>query len=317
MISENCFMGIRKFVGSLAHTAYSRMLRRAEPGVLAGRGATASRTILKARRFSIVLKHECFSAQTSSVFFIALAFLPSTANAEVIITEIMYDLAEVSDSRREWIEVYNRSTNPIMLTDWSVFEQGKNHAIKAITGGGILAPQSYAVIADNPETFKTDHPSFRGQLFDSAFSLNNKGEEIALHDPSDMEHSSFLYNPVLGGNGTGDSLQRIPGSESFAGGIPTPGDGIPEGGLQKSTPPSSRISSSRSNSVSLIGSVSRIVGEPSQTALASFTVPENTPTVLWWLAPLLLFFLSVFGITWSRALKKEEWTIIDETDEKS
>src|SRR4051812_46838445 len=107
----------------------------------------------------------------ANAFIVSLFILtPCFAFAQVVITEIMYDLPTGSDSGREWIEIYNAGSESVKLTGWKLFENSTNHKISAVSGGDALLPSSYTVIADNAEKFKADWPQFSGQLFDSTFS---------------------------------------------------------------------------------------------------------------------------------------------------
>ncbi|MCR4281332.1 MAG: lamin tail domain-containing protein, partial [Candidatus Kaiserbacteria bacterium] len=51
-----------------------------------------------------------------------VGLLPFTASAQVVISEIMYDLETGSDSGREWVEVFNSGGSSVNLTDWKVSE---------------------------------------------------------------------------------------------------------------------------------------------------------------------------------------------------
>src|SRR5262249_12463335 len=157
-------------------------------------------------------------------------------------TEIMYDTPG-SDSGREWIELYNGGTNPVPLTQWKLFENATNHKITAVQGGNTLAPNTYAVIADNAADFKSDWPQFSGPLFDSAFSLSNEGETIALHDASSTSIDSVSYQSSLGGAGDGNSLNRAPGTSDFVARSPTPGTAMSQNAIPppppKASPPKS------------------------------------------------------------------------------
>ncbi len=147
---------------------------------------------------------------------------PTFLYAAVSITEIMYDPAGTDDGH-EWIEVYN-SGESFDLSKWKLFEGGSNHGISAYAGGSNLATGGYAVLADNPQKFLADWPNFSGIVFDSVFSggLNNtNGETMTLRNDSAVDVDSVTYNPTLGANGDGNSLQKI--GSSFIASAPTPG----------------------------------------------------------------------------------------------
>ena len=256
-----------------------------------------------------------------------VVFAPLPAAAQIIISEIMYDLSEGSDSGREWIEVYNAAATPVSLPDWKVSENGTNHKIAAVAGGAALAPGAYAVIADNTEKFKADHPSFSGQLFDSVFSLSNTGESIALRDPAGADIDAVTYSNTMGGSGTGDSLQRtqLQPDAAFSAGIPTPGVGISTGGLAKTpqkenkstTSLATKTSSKKEPSPAATGPV--IIGKPAKEVLsgvesqvagvASAPPAPSSTRYLWWLGMLAIASMGAVGVAWSRRIKRTEWEI--------
>lgn len=162
------------------------------------------------------------SSNTFLILFLAALLVPSYASAQVLISEIMYDL-DGADSGYEWIEVYNSGDSSVVLTDWRFFEADTNHKINSIQGGDSLAAGSYAIIADNSAKFLQKN-NYSGQLFDSAFSLSNSGENLGMRDSELVDRDSVTYSPDLGAAGDGNSLHRGD-SGSFSAGAPTPGTG--------------------------------------------------------------------------------------------
>ena len=151
-------------------------------------------------------------------FFVSFGF----ANAQIIFTEIMYD-PPGTDTGREWIEVYNSGTDSVDLTTYKLFENNVNHKITEHSGGKILAPGKYAIIADNVEKFLIDFPNLAGTIiiFDSAFSLNNTGEDFSLIDSAGVAIDTISYSVDLGAKNNGNSLQLYAGVLIPA--EPTPG----------------------------------------------------------------------------------------------
>ena len=129
------------------------------------------------------------------------------ANETIIINEIMYNLPG-SDSKREWIEIYNLSDQEIDLTGWKFYEAKTNHSLKLIRGSVIISSGAYAIIADSADNFLVDHPDFIGTLFDSSFSLSNSGESLILKNNSLEIINEIFYNVSLGANGNGKTLER-------------------------------------------------------------------------------------------------------------
>jgi len=157
----------------------------------------------------------------SRTFALSLLFLalPSAASANVIITEIMYDLPG-TDTGREWIEVRNEGSADVDLSAYKLFEANTNHKLTSVAGGVTLASGAYAVIADNTEKFLLDNAGFSGVLFDSAFSLANTTETLILKN-GDAEEDSVTYSSESGAAGDGQTLQLI--GTSWETGNPTPG----------------------------------------------------------------------------------------------
>jgi hypothetical protein len=144
--------------------------------------------------------------------FLLILGLPSILFASTIITEIMYD-PEGADTGREWVEIKNIGDQDVDVTTLKLLENNVNHKITFFSGSGsILKSGEYAVIADNPEKFLIDwnqkfNRAFTGLLFDSAFSLNNTGEPLAIIGADGQILNSFSYTSDLGAKGNGLSLQ--------------------------------------------------------------------------------------------------------------
>ncbi len=152
-------------------------------------------------------------------FFCYLIF-PCITHAQVIISEIMYDPAG-ADGGYEWVEVQNTSASGINLTAWKLLENGVNHRVNEFQGGAQIGAGLFAIIADNPANFLLAYPNYTGLLFDSAFSLNNTGELIAMIDENVVTVDAYTYAADPAADGTGDTLQLH--NASWAVGSVTPG----------------------------------------------------------------------------------------------
>jgi len=159
----------------------------------------------------------------NSFLLIALLLLPSFAFAQVVISEVMYNLKTGSDSGREWVEIQNVGGSPVTLatSSWKFFENDTNHGLSLVSGSETIAPGGFAVIASDSQKFRADWPTFSGAIFDSAFSLSNSGETIAIKSSSTTTVDQLTYNVALGGAGDGNSLQKINGVWKAS--LPTPG----------------------------------------------------------------------------------------------
>lgn len=154
------------------------------------------------------------SAAVLTALFIAL---PSVSSADVRITEIMYD-TDGSDSKREWIEIYNDADSPADISKLK-FTDKSAHALNAPpknggTGSLTIPARGYAVIASDAKTFTAGNPSV-AIVIDSVMSLTNSGASISLGD------SVATYSKSMGAAGTGESLQ-LSGS-AWIHAKPTPG----------------------------------------------------------------------------------------------
>lgn len=137
----------------------------------------------------------------------------------VVINEIMYDLPGADDGR-EWIELRNNGTTSVDIADWRLSENDTKHLLKIKQGTSTLSVGGYAIIANDSTKFLEDNAGFSGPLFDSAFSLGNEGEPIALKNGG-LVIDSVTYASSTGANGDGMSLQRVDGGWYAA--PPTPG----------------------------------------------------------------------------------------------
>jgi hypothetical protein len=148
------------------------------------------------------------------VFVIALSIFLFTKNVKtisesIIITEICPSGCASSD--HQWIEIYNKSTEPIDLNGWKFWEGGVNHGLivspSSTVTTTILLPGTYAIITQNDAVFFADYPDTTSTVFDSAWTtLAKTGEEIGIKKGggSDDFVELFVYAGV-----DNHSLERI------------------------------------------------------------------------------------------------------------
>lgn len=135
----------------------------------------------------------------TSIFY----FYPvSAATSAVIISEI----GAYEPEGYEWIEIYNRGTVLVDLTNWKFYEQETNHKLTVQKGvNALLSPGTYAVIAEDVEQLLQKYPTISVHLFDSSWgTLNESGETIGLKDENEVLQESFIYVPT-----TQFSLERV------------------------------------------------------------------------------------------------------------
>src|SRR3989344_597375 len=280
-------------------------------------------------RFLRKISGACFVRtvpRTGKVLFAALfigILVPSSALAQVVITEIMYDLQSGADGGREWIEVHNGGTTAIPLGTWKLFENGTAHKITAVSVTGVLAPGSYAVIADNAAKFQVDWPQLTGQLFDSAFSLGNSGETLVLRNASSTDIDTASYQSSMGAAGDGNSLNRVSSGTSFIARSPTPGAAMSATAL---APPPPKEPVAKSKPKKLASAKAAAMPATSEDPNTTEVAPKDTvgsqatPTQLaagaasssswvWWLGAFAIALFAGAALFLAKRLSKNEWDI--------
>jgi len=113
-----------------------------------------------------------------------------SANTDIVINEI----GAYPTSTHEWIEIWNKSSEPVDLTGWKFWENNTNHGLAVSGTDAVVAAGEYAVIAQDANQFILDYPFFSGSIFDSSWtSLNESGEEIGLKDANGNFVEQFTY----------------------------------------------------------------------------------------------------------------------------
>lgn len=127
----------------------------------------------------------------SASIFLFTPLLTHAANADIVINEI----GAYEAIGHEWIEIYNKGSAPVDLTNWKFFEDNSNHGLTLAQGDDfILSAGDYAIIVQNDVNFKTDYPLVTSTIFDSSWgALNESGEEIGLKDTNGVLTEQFTY----------------------------------------------------------------------------------------------------------------------------
>lgn len=163
-----------------------------------------------------------------SLCFVLATALPYSANAQVIISEFLYDAAG-SDSGQEWVELFNAGSDTVDLTKWKI-NDGSNHVLNVPPkNGGIgsimLAPGAYIILADNAPNFIASYPSL-ANVIDSTLSLPNTSGTVSLLGEDGSVVDSLSYTKDQGGAGDGNTLQRnAVSSTALSALLSTPGAG--------------------------------------------------------------------------------------------
>ncbi len=114
-----------------------------------------------------------------------------------------------TDTKHEWIEIYNNESSAANISGYRLFENNVKHSLTLVNGSYLINAGGYAVIMQDAATFLADYPDFNNTLFDSAFSLSNTEETIAILDNSNNIIDNLTYNNSLGADNNGRTLVRV------------------------------------------------------------------------------------------------------------
>jgi hypothetical protein len=193
---------------------------------------------------------------------------------DVVINELQYDPVQGGvDAAFEWLELYNRTSRTIYLTNWKIEDNGSDDYIPALQ----LPPGGFIVLAAGTG-FYANFPDFSGDLMfivDGRIGngLNNDGDRLSLFDSNGVFIDAMSYgentavmSPSCQDVAEGHSLERQPAgwdtdqaSDFVDNGLPSPGTGMD---TPAPTPKKSPVPSP----------------SPMSTAVPSIT-PSPTPTV--------------------------------------
>jgi hypothetical protein len=142
-----------------------------------------------------------FMKKLLSVCAFLCAFL-GIAQAQIVVTEIMYNPPEPGTDTLEYIELY--STAAVDISGWN-FTQGVTHTFAS---GTTMAPGAYLVLCENAAYFQSKFGFAPLQWTDGA--LTNSGEDIELRDAAGniidyVDYKNAAPWPVEP-NGNGPSL---------------------------------------------------------------------------------------------------------------
>ncbi|MGC6466514.1 MAG: lamin tail domain-containing protein [Akkermansiaceae bacterium] len=122
-----------------------------------------------------------------------------------------------TERKEEWIELYNKSLNPISLDGWQL-DGGIRFDFPAVT----IASGDYLVVAKDSAELAIKHPSAT-IVGDYSGKLANRGEEILLVDakgnPADKVryYDSRRWHPKADGNGSSLELRNPEADNNVAG----------------------------------------------------------------------------------------------------
>lgn len=118
--------------------------------------------------------------KTLLTLFACLALLVA-AQAQIVITEIMYNPPESGTDTLEYIELYNQTGSDVDVSGW-IFTQGFDYTFPM---GTSITAGSYVVVSKNAAHFQSIFgfsPEFEWPMGDA---LTNSGEDLELRDAND------------------------------------------------------------------------------------------------------------------------------------
>ncbi len=119
-----------------------------------------------------------------------LFFYPRINPSKVVINEIMQNPSSVEDNKGEWFEIYNNSTEPVNLNEWTIKDLGTD--LHEISQSLILSPGEYLVLGINSDQNTNGGVAVDYQYLN--FVLDNSVDEILLISPEDKIVDSVAYN---------------------------------------------------------------------------------------------------------------------------
>ncbi len=119
----------------------------------------------------------------------------------VIITEIMQNPADVSDTNGEWFELYNTTDQDIDINSWTIRDTSSDEHVIDNGGPLIIAAKGFLVLGRNGDS--SANGRYHCDYDYSGFTLGNKDDEIILLagtvEIDRVEYSSSIW-PVSKGN---------------------------------------------------------------------------------------------------------------------
>lgn len=155
-------------------------------------------------------------AFASLLIFLTGFFGPILAFAEIVSTPalVINEIGVKETSDYEWIELYNKSGEPVDVKDWKFYEDKTSHGLSVFRGSSVVGPGEFAIIANKADLLTQKYPDYAGTILDSSWgSLKEEGEEIGLKDSSGSFVELFTY-PAMTANSI--SLERIDMNTSAA-----------------------------------------------------------------------------------------------------
>ena len=137
--------------------------------------------------------------------------IDTTLVKEIVINEINYNSAGDFDPG-DWIELYNRSSASIDISDWYFSDSDDNHKF-TFPAGTVLGSKEYIVLVENDSAFTSLFPDVKNYIGETGFGLSGSGEYMKLVNSKGQIVDSLTYGDTLPwpveADGSGSTLELI------------------------------------------------------------------------------------------------------------
>jgi hypothetical protein len=128
---------------------------------------------------------------------------------DVVINELMFD-PPGADTDGQWIELFNRESQPVYLTGWTLHDYDTAYPMFKITNTVILPSSNFIVLWDGAGANDLDFSDGRGLLYGQwgAAQLSAAQDEVGLYCSPTMENQYTLMDFVAYGADAGTDDDR-------------------------------------------------------------------------------------------------------------
>ena len=157
--------------------------------------------------------NKLFSSLASLLFALQLS---AQQPGPVVFSEIMW-MGSTASSADEWVELYNRSAEPVELAGWTITRLTADGEQTMLTiEAGVLAPSRTFLIANYGPEHKNSQLAVQPQLVSSQLSLPNTRLQLRLYDALPEQGGQLIDTaddgtgaPLAGDNTLKRSMVRV------------------------------------------------------------------------------------------------------------
>lgn len=133
---------------------------------------------------------------------------------EVIMTEIMMNPTAVTDSRGEWVELFNHRSETVDIRGWRIEDESGNAYSFPDTDSIVIQPKGFLVLGNNGDSAFNGGITVDHQY--STVTLNNGGDTLLLFDVNGEEIDRVDYGTASFNVPAGASLNLDPNQFDFS-----------------------------------------------------------------------------------------------------